>query len=614
MADFHFLRPLWLLLLLCLPLLFITRHWMSRGDTGWSRYIPPALLQPLLQNRNQAPGSMRRPRLLTLGLGLTLLAVALSGPSWRQAPTPLKQPQDSLVILLDLSLSMLATDVEPNRLTQAKRKIRDILQLRRGGLTALVVYAGDAHTVTPLTEDGQTIEAMLDVLDPTIMPATGNRADLAVARARKLLDQGAPGRGQILLMSDKVARSQYSAIGDTLANTAYRLSTLVVGTTEGGPIPLAKRGFIRDNGEIVISRAEPAAMAELARSHQGQSHELTLNEQDIQSLELAPRDSDLWQSAEDTGLSVNRWQDDGYWLLWAAAPLLLLGWRQGSLLLVAFVLVPLLASPRPAMALDWPGLWQREDQRGPALIEENPASATQSLTSPVWRGAALYRNGEYQAAAQAFARQAGPHGDYNRGNALAKAGDLEAALGAYDKALSANPDMHDARFNRQLVEDLLRQQQAQQQAQNQQRAQGDRNAEKPQPGQQSGDPGDDGNSNSASTPPNSAGSNEASEGQNSQPHDPASLGEDSDGKERNDQTEENTEPSEQARSTAQKPGEDDTADASSRVGDAREQPLTQGQEQWLRRIPDNPGGLLQRKFLQQYQQRQTQPDEGDTPW
>lgn len=612
MADVHFLRPLWLLLLLCLPLLFITRHWMSRGDTGWSRYISPALLQPLLQNRNQAPGSKRRSPRLTLGLGLTLLAIALSGPSWRQAPTPLKQPQDSLVILLDLSLSMLATDVEPNRLTQAKRKIRDILQLRRGGLTALVVYAGDAHTVTPLTEDGQTIEAMLNVLDPTIMPATGNRADLAVARARKLLDQGAPGRGQILLMSDKVARSQYSAIGDTLANTAYRLSTLVVGTAEGGPIPLAKRGFIRDNGEIVISRAEPAAMAKLASSHQGRSHELTLNEQDIQSLELAPGDSDLWQSAEDTGLSVNRWQDDGYWLLWAAVPLLLLGWRQGSLLLVAVVLVPLLASPRPAMALDWPGLWQREDQRGPALIEENPASAAQILTSPVWRGAALYRNGEYQAAAQAFARQAGPHGHYNRGNALARAGDLEAALDAYDKALSANPDMPDARFNRQLVEDVLRQQQARQQAQSQQQAQGDRDAEKPQPGQQSDKPEDD--NSSTSTPPNSADTNEASGAQSSQPGDPASLGEDTGNKEQNGQAEENTAPSEQARSPTQEPGKDDAADAGLAVGDAREQPLSQGQEQWLRRIPDNPGGLLQRKFLQQYQQRQTQPDEGDTPW
>ena len=195
MADFHFLRPLWLMLLLAVPVLFLARHQLRQGETGWARYIPAHLLQPLIRSRaNETTGTTRSP-LLPLSLALVLLAIALTGPSWRQAPTPLKQTQDSLVILLDLSLSMLATDVEPDRLTLAKRKVRDILTQRKGGLTALVVYSGDAHTVTPLTGDTRTIEAMLSVLDPTIMPAQGNRADLAVRQAVDLLDQGAPGQG-----------------------------------------------------------------------------------------------------------------------------------------------------------------------------------------------------------------------------------------------------------------------------------------------------------------------------------------------------------------------------------------------------------------------------------
>ncbi|WP_372965655.1 VWA domain-containing protein, partial [Marinobacter sp.] len=156
MADFHFLRPLWLLLLLTLPLLYFTQNRLRQGDAGWNRYIPPVLLQPLIRRRGAPSDGKTLSSLLPLSLAIVVLATALAGPSWRQAPTPLKQPQDSLVIALDLSLSMLATDVEPDRLTLAKRKIRDILDLRQGGLTALLVYSGDAHVVTPLTEDHRT--------------------------------------------------------------------------------------------------------------------------------------------------------------------------------------------------------------------------------------------------------------------------------------------------------------------------------------------------------------------------------------------------------------------------------------------------------------------------
>ncbi|HBX41850.1 MAG TPA: hypothetical protein DEG64_16510, partial [Marinobacter adhaerens] len=320
-ADFHFLRPLWLLLILLIPILYLAFRQLRMGDSGWSRLIPARLLSPLIRH-NGSSGQSNKSPLVPASLALIILSLALAGPAWREAPTPLKQPGDSLVIALDLSLSMLATDVEPDRLTRAKRKIRDILELREGSLTGLLVFSGDAHVVTPLTDDGRTIEGMLNVLDPVIMPATGNRADLAVARAKALLEQGAPGEGRILLITDSINDDYEGTIRDTLSGTGYALNTLVVGTENGGPIPLARRGFIRENGDIVISRAEPEALAALARSSGGQSHELTLDDTDIEALDLSPRDSDDWQDSED-GLTVNRWQDDGYWLLWLALPLVL---------------------------------------------------------------------------------------------------------------------------------------------------------------------------------------------------------------------------------------------------------------------------------------------------
>ncbi|OZB14004.1 MAG: hypothetical protein B7X58_08555, partial [Marinobacter sp. 34-60-7] len=382
MADLHFLRPLWLLLLLAVPVVVVAQQRLKHGDTGWQRYIPPALLRPLIRSPNGTPGQpTARMPWWPLAALLMVMSLALAGPSWREAPTPLKQPGDSLVVVLDLSLSMLATDVEPDRLTLAKRKIRDLLDARKGALTALLVYSGDAHVVTPLTDDQRTIEAMLDALEPTIMPAQGNRADLAVQQAKELLDQGAPGPGRILLISDAVPQRYFAPIRDTLAEAPYPLNVLVVGTANGGPIPLAKRGFIREDGDIVITRAEPDQLAQLARANGGQSSELTLDDRDIRRLALTPEASDDWADSE-TGHSVNRWQDDGYWLLWLALPLLWLGWRRGAFAVALIALMPLSMAPRPALALDWGGLWQREDQRAPELINHNPAEAARILETP----------------------------------------------------------------------------------------------------------------------------------------------------------------------------------------------------------------------------------------
>lgn len=601
MADFHFLRPLWLLLLLAVPLLVVILRNAGHGDSGWSRLIPAPLLSPLIRSRGQQNDRSGSP-LVPLSLALAILAVALAGPAWREAPTPLKQPVDSLVMVLDLSLSMLATDVEPDRLTRAKRKIRDILRTREGSLNGLVVYAADAHVVTPLTDDARTIEAMLNVLDPTIMPAQGNRADLAVTRATELLEQGAPGRGKILLITDDVREGYRPGISQALEGTPYTLSTLMAGTEGGGPIPLAKRGFMRNNGEIVITRADPTALSRLAAETGGSFHTLTLDDTDIEALKLAPEDSDDWQSA-DADQTVNRWQDDGYWLLWPALPLILLGWRRGGFAVLALLTLPLM--PEPAQAASWDSLWQREDQRAPELIREDPEQAARELSSPSWRASALYRSGQYEQSARLFETLDGPEAAYNRGNALARAGKLKQALEAYDNALAQAPEMEDARHNRDLVEQLLEQQQQQDQQQQQnQQGQGD--------GQQQNQNSEGGSQDSPSRQ-----GNDQQAGQQPSPsrEDPSGQA-DSRQENRQSEQEPDSAQSQQDSATGQQgeSGEQQGGQQAQAPAAITETPLTQGQEQWLRRIPDNPGGLLRRKFLQQYQERQTPPDEGDTPW
>lgn len=605
-ADFHFLRPLWLLLILLIPILYLAFRHVHIGDSGWSRLIPTRLLSPLIRH-NGVSGTSNKSPLVPALAALIILSLALAGPAWREAPTPLKQPGDSLVIALDLSLSMLATDVKPDRLTQAKRKVRDILELREGSLTGLLVFSGDAHVVTPLTDDGRTIEGMLNVLDPVIMPATGNRADLAVARAKTLLEQGAPGEGRILLITDSINNDYKETIRDSLSGTGYTLSTLVVGTEEGGPIPLARRGFIRENGDIVISHADPQALASLASSTGGQSHELTLDDTDIQALNLSPKDGDDWQDSED-GLTISRWQDDGYWLLWLVLPMVLIGWRRGAFSALVLILLPIW--PQPAAAIGWDELWQREDQRAPVLIETNPEAAARQLEDPEWRGSALYRSGKFDSAAEAFARTQSPNASYNRGNALARAGKLEEALAAYDAALDKAPGMEDALYNRKIVEELLKQQQSQDSSQdnNQQNSQDSQGngSDQQQSSQNQQQDRQDQNGNSENEDPGSSGTDQQQTQENNE-----SSSDNNENEQGSQAAEEDKQEAGESGASGEQESQSGQAEAPAPIS---ETPLTQSQEQWLRRVPDNPGGLLQRKFLQQYQQRQTPSDEGDTPW
>lgn len=594
MGDFHFLRPLWLLLLLVIPIIPLLYRKARQSDSGWTRIIPEPLLRPVISRFGHS-GTHSRSPLLPATLAVLFLSIALAGPAWRQAPTPLQQQNDSLVIILDLSLSMLATDVEPDRLTLAKRKIRDILRQREGSLTGLVVYAADAHAVSPLTDDRNTITGMLGVLEPVIMPATGNRADLGVARAQELLAQGAPGKGRMLLITDDVSDRYQDRITQALRGSRFALNTLVVGTAEGGPIPLPKRGFIRDNGEIVMAKASPSALQQLAQSNGGRSHHLTIDDTDINNLGLLAEDAEDWQESE-RDLTVDRWQDDGYWLLWLALPLILIGWRQGTIALVLLTLLPL--TPRPAMALEWSELWLREDQRAPEMIATDAETAAQRLRDPQWRGSAQYHAGDYEAAADSFATGDSPRAHYNQGNALARAGKLEEAINAYDQALSAQPDMEDARFNRDIVQQLLEQQQQQ---------------------NDSGKDNDSDQQNSEQKDQQQQQESDGGSGEQSQDNQGEQSGEQEDNQQSERSGNQDQEPSTQQ--DQQQQGSNQADDSSENTeqnreapADISEQPLTQGQEQWLRRIPDDPGGLLRRKFLQQYQQRDTQPDEGDTPW
>ncbi len=556
---FHFLRPLWLLALL--PAGWLLWH-LGRGGRQqqfWQQLCDAHLLPQLWLEQ---PGRPSKLPLALLGGGWLLAIVALAGPSWEQSPEISYKTHPARVLVLDLSAAMNATDLPPSRLAQARFKLHDLLEASREGETALLVFAGEPHLVTPLTSDVETIAAMLPALSPAIMPVPGDKATPALQMAGALLEQAGFQRGEIVLLSEGVGdqASALTAIAE-LAERGYRVSVLGIGTPAGAPIPHADGTFGR------ISRLDETALRELARQGNGRYRRIRADSEDITA--LAGGHDQLRNSGTKTlSHSLQHWVEHGVWLL---PPLLLLaaiGYRRGWLGL----LLPLMLLPQPGDAAQWLDLWLTPDQQGQRLIERGePEKAAQRFENPHWQAAALYAAGDFDGAARRWAELPGAEARYNQGNALARAGRFRDAITAYAEALALDPTHADAAANKALLERLLRKQAEQE----------NRAAQ----ASSDGDPASDAGSQQAST---------AGEGTARRP------GEGDDG-------DVSTTPSEQTGTDNPSQSATATAMQQGRLPGSRYEPPRYDDdialEQWLRQIPDDPAALLQRKFLLEHLMR-----------
>ncbi len=592
MEEFHFLRPWWLLALP--PGLTLVWAYTRRLRSGerWRDLCDPALLPHLLLRRDVKTLSLLP---VLMGCGLVLAILALAGPAWHSRDLPVHRTLQARIVVLDLSRSMDAADVPPSRLARARLKAAEIFAMTDEGQAGLVAYAGDAFLVSPLTDDGATLTAMLPALTTEVMPVAGSRADLGLRRAGELLDQAGYRDGEIILIADSAGGVRAAEAAAELAGKGFTVSVLAVGTAEGAPIPLPEGGFLKDDaGAIVVPRTGTRELREIARAGGGRFARMSGDHRDLRYL-LSPRER--WrQETQESDHATRNWRDEGPWLVLALLPLAALAFRRGWLLALACLLV---APVEPARAIEWADLWARPDQQAAAaLARGDPVAAIDKAKGDKWRGPALYRNQEYTAAAEAYGALEGASARYNRGNALARAGRLRDALNAYDEALALVPDLDDAIFNRQLVEELLRRD-PRGAGQGGRTEAGDPGSARP-PGTEPFRPDDqapgNGDPRGESSPPDlqdaergnapvSAESATGTRGVGSQaaPR-PAAEAEDAGREGREDRD------GERPSSPPALAGE---------MSDEQRQAL----EQWLRRIPDDPGGLLRRKFTLDYQRR-----------
>ena len=462
MQDFHFLRPVWLLAAIPAILLVGVMWRVNSNVTAWDKAIDKNLL-PFLLDRSK--NAAQRTPLLMLLFAWILSALSMAGPVWEELPQPVQKREDALVIVLDLSLSMFAPDHNPSRLDLAKRKLRDILALREEGQTALVVYAGDAHTVTPLTDDVVTIDALVPSLSPNIMPLFGSDPIPAIDMAISLLDDIESSDGRILLITDGISGfDQEQLITDQIQDTGYELLVMGVGTEEGAPIRTSDGSFLTDqNGAMVVPTLNRNVLQSLVNRVNGRYHDIQLSDADLAYLltENTLLDNEELTEVEE---EFDVWNEAGPYLLLLVLPLCALSFRKGWLFttFLAFVINLHLPS-KNALAFEWIDLWKTKDQQAAeAFADENHELAASLFEQTGWRGAANYRAKNYESAIASFSTTDSADGHYNRGNALALAGNLPEAIAAYDVAISRDPEHADAIYNKEIVERLLEEQESEQ--------------------------------------------------------------------------------------------------------------------------------------------------------
>ena len=618
--NLFFLRPEWFLALLPLALLAVWA-WRRRAGSGlWTRLVDPALMPHLVGVAGERSGRVWWWLGLIVGL---LIVIALAGPAWRTLPQPVFKQQSALVVALDLSQSMNAADVRPSRLARARLKLIDLLKLRIEGQTALIVYAADAFTVSPLTDDSATIQSLVSSLDSQLMPAQGSRADLALKRAIDLLRNAGQPRGDVLLITDDLRAAEQQALR-AIERGNYRLSILSLGSAEGAPIPAPNGGFVKDgDGSIVIARSDHAALGLLADDLGGVHLEARIDDSDIQQLQSLFASQAISARHRQAEIKTDRWVEEGPWLLLIVLPLAALAFRRGVLLSVLLVLF-LYPAAEPVYAQQdslWNRLWYNADQRGERAFKQGDyARAAELFEDPQWQAASHYRAGQYHQALELYRAQSGEAATYNRGNSLAQLGRLEEALRAYHEVLENNPGHEGARRNSELIEQMLQQQQQDQQGSPDSSADGEQSdqqsaesrpeqeSSEQQPGEQQGErdspAGDSDQQQSNSQPQPGDASDESAPGPQNRNEQPGQDEPDqAQQAEASDAAQNDTTAAEQAKAPAS--GEPAESDPQAEL-------IRQAEEQWLRRVPDDPGGLLRNKFRYQYsrqpdQNRETQP-------
>ncbi len=629
LLNVHFLRPEWLAAIIPAILLGASALRNEAASGQWKEVVNPKLLPFLMDG--QIEKSRRWPIILA-AIVAVITSIALAGPAWKKIPQPVAEDVSGLVLIWDLSPSMNAQDITPSRLVRSRLKIIDLLNKRKEGTTGLIVYSGESHIASPLTDDTNTIVNLMGGLSPGVIPLKGSNPEMAFEQAIGLLKNAGVTDGSIIFITDGIDYSAFDTLEQLANKTSHKVTIWGIGTAEGAPIPLSNGGFARDkNGDILLAHLDDSALEDLAINLGGLYVPFSNGDTDIFTISSFGFNSSS-NKVKETLKEFDQWHEEGLYLVLLILPLFALAFRRGWIICLCFVIFA--TTPEKSFALEWKDLWETQNQQGMKLLNnENPAEAAKYFTDETWKSIAQYHAGDYDSAEKGFAQDKSAKGLLNKGNAQVHQKKYDEAIASYQKALEHNSEFVAAKDNLKIAKALkaLEEQQPQEQNQEQnQEQEGEQQKNEQQKGEQkkgeqqsnkNGQQGQnkqenaEGNQNQEDNTDNTAGEQkELNEEQKqamedtygSEPEKEEQAASDSKKQQGEKEQDERDQKIQQAHKNREQEPEspNDTQQGVAISEEVRElSELEQAKEQWLRKIPDDPSGLLRKKFEYEYRKR-----------
>ena len=442
--DFHFLRPYWLLALVIPVLLFGMIMGKTYVQSAWSKVCDKNLLDFLLVKGSGQKGNYLK---YSMPFSALFLVIALAGPTWMKKDNPALSMDNPVMILLNMSGEMWNKDVSPNRISRAKYVVKDLTSTLKNTESGLIVYSREPFVITPLTEDGAIIDNLLPALEMNIMPQDGDRLDRAVDLAVERMKNVGFSNGNIIVLTSNIGE-RFDKVLESAAKASHE-------------------GF--DVNIINMNSAENDKLKMVA--NKGNGVYLSYN-QSLSSLIDKINDITMKEIKQSQNMQTV-WTDSGWYFLWFPLILLLGYFRRGLIFL--FILGMFEAYSNTASA-NW---FLNNNQQGLKNFEkQNYDVAADKFTDQRWKGAALYKKGDYAAAYESFSKKDDAVALYNQGNALAKMGKIDEAIKKYEEALQKKQKFPDAKFNLEYLKKQKQQKQQKQQSQQKDKKQNEQQNEK----------------------------------------------------------------------------------------------------------------------------------------
>lgn len=437
---FHFLRPDWLWAFIPVVLISILVLVSSQENQKWKNVISPAL-RPYMFTKEKRSAVFSP--LLSFILITTLGVLGLAGPTWSKVEVPGAKSEAVLMIAMDASLSMMAEDIQPNRLERAKFKIRDLLEANPGSRVSLYAYSGTAHTVVPMCSDYRLVEHHLESIYPGIMPVQGTKLEMMLSIADTTL-RSVKAPSTLLIVTDAIEDHHITHLKSFVDNSPHSIEILAMATPQGAQIPKDKwKNPVKDSqGNVVISKLNSEVLFELQQHKKINVNTLTLDNSDMEKLALHIRKNLNYQ--EDADQSDEEWKDMGYISVIILVLLIPLWFRKGWMIQYAWLPFLFIIFPSCDEKKSWKDLWYSKDYQGQTLYDNNAfEEAGETYESSFHQGVAYYKAGNYDAAAQSFAKDSMANSLFNLGLSYTQMGLYDEALEAIELAATKDPSNKD---------------------------------------------------------------------------------------------------------------------------------------------------------------------------